>query len=88
MKLLAEGEHSLLLKLGGRIKHYERARPTADDLAVRLDMSRGHLSEIERSPLPQLGATRPASLALAALLQLPPSHGSFDYAPPISRAAP
>jgi hypothetical protein len=48
---LAEGEHSLLLKLGGRIKTItnEQGLQVADDLAVHLDMNRGHLSDIERS---------------------------------------
>jgi hypothetical protein len=47
---LAEGEHSLLLKLVARIKTItnEQGLHAADDLAVHLDMNRGHLSDIER----------------------------------------
>jgi hypothetical protein len=38
----------LLLKLGGSIKRLRKRGLHADDLAVHLDMSRGHLSDIER----------------------------------------
>jgi transcriptional regulator with XRE-family HTH domain len=39
----------LLLKLGGRIKRIANERGLhADDLAVHLDMNRGHRSDIER----------------------------------------
>ena len=46
---LAEGEHSLLLKLGGPYQTITNEQGLhADDLAVHLDINKGHLSDIER----------------------------------------
>jgi hypothetical protein len=48
---LAEGEHSLLLVWGAYQTITNEQGLHADDLAVHLDMNRGHLSDIERGKL-------------------------------------
>ena len=46
---LGDDEHCLLLKLGGAYQAITDEQGLhADDLAVNLDMNRGHLSDIER----------------------------------------
>jgi len=46
---MSRGKHALLIQLGGRIKRLRRKKGyTQTDLAVHLDMNRGHLSDIER----------------------------------------
>jgi transcriptional regulator with XRE-family HTH domain len=46
---MSRGKHALLIQLGGRIKRLRKKKGyTQTDLAVYLDMNRGHLSDIER----------------------------------------
>lgn len=46
---MSRGNHALLLQLGVRIKRLRKKKGyTQTDLAVHLDMNRGHLSDIER----------------------------------------
>ena len=46
---MSRGSHALLIKLGNRIKRIRKKKGyTQTDLAVHLDMNRGHLSDIER----------------------------------------
>jgi len=45
---MSRGKHALLLQLGGRIKRLRKKKGyTQTDLAVHLDLNRGHLSDIE-----------------------------------------
>lgn len=46
---MSRGSNALLLQLGSRIKRLRLKKGyTQTDLAVHLDMNRGHLSDIER----------------------------------------
>lgn len=46
---MSSGNHALLVKLGKRIQALRKhKRWTQTDMAVTLDMNRGHLSDIER----------------------------------------
>jgi XRE family transcriptional regulator, regulator of sulfur utilization len=46
---MSSGNHALLVKLGKRIRALREGHGwTQTDLAVHLDMNRGHLSDIER----------------------------------------
>jgi transcriptional regulator with XRE-family HTH domain len=46
---MSRGRHALLLRLGDRIRRLRKKKGYAQtDLAVHLDMNRGHLSDIER----------------------------------------
>ena len=46
---MSRGKHALLIQLGSRIKRLRKKKGyTQTDLAVHLDMNRGHLSDIER----------------------------------------
>lgn len=46
---MSSGTHVLLAQLGKRIQTLRKARGwTQTDLAVHLDMNRGHISDIER----------------------------------------
>jgi transcriptional regulator with XRE-family HTH domain len=46
---MSRGSHALLQELGNRIKRLRKKKGyTQTDLAVHLDMNRGHLSDIER----------------------------------------
>ncbi len=46
---MSRGKHALLIKLGSRIERLRKKKGyTQTDLAVHLDMNRGHLSDIER----------------------------------------
>jgi len=46
---MSRGSHALLMELGKRIKRLRKKKGyTQTDLAVHLDMNRGHLSDIER----------------------------------------
>ncbi|HEY3038061.1 MAG TPA: helix-turn-helix transcriptional regulator [Pyrinomonadaceae bacterium] len=48
-KGMSRGRHSLLIQLGSRIKQLRKKKGyTQTDLAIHLDMNRGHLSDIER----------------------------------------
>lgn len=43
------GNHALLIQLGGRINRLRKKKGyTQTDLAVHLDINRGHLSDVER----------------------------------------
>jgi transcriptional regulator with XRE-family HTH domain len=45
---MSSGNHALLVKLGKRIRtHRKRGKWTQTDMAVNLDMNRGHISDIE-----------------------------------------
>lgn len=46
---MSRGKHALLIQLGARIMRLRKKKGyTQIDLAVHIDMSRGHLSDIER----------------------------------------
>ncbi len=46
---MSRGKHALLIQLGERIERLRKKKGyTQTDLAVHLDMNRGHLSDIER----------------------------------------
>ncbi len=46
---MSSGNHALLVRLGRRIKTLRTRKGwTQTDLAVHLDMNRGHISDIER----------------------------------------
>ena len=46
---MSSGNHALLIQLGKRIQMLRKAKGwTQTDLAVYLDMNRGHISDIER----------------------------------------
>ena len=46
---MSSGNHALLLKLGKRIQALRKKQGwTQTDMAVYLDMNRGHISDIER----------------------------------------
>ena len=46
---MSRGNHALLIELGKRIKRLRQKKGyTQTDLAVHLDMNRGHLSDVER----------------------------------------
>lgn len=46
---MSSGNHALLVKLGKRIQTLRKHKGwTQTDMAVTLDMNRGHLSDIER----------------------------------------
>jgi transcriptional regulator with XRE-family HTH domain len=46
---MSRGKHALLIQLGNRIMRLRKKKAyTQTDLAVHLDMNRGHLSDIER----------------------------------------
>lgn len=46
---MSTGKHALLMQLGERIQRLRKKKGyTQTDLAVHLDMNRGHLSDIER----------------------------------------
>ena len=46
---MSSGKHALLIKLGSRSERLRKKKGyTQTDLAVHLDMNRGHLSDIER----------------------------------------
>jgi transcriptional regulator with XRE-family HTH domain len=45
---MSSGNHALLVQLGRRIRAYRRRKGwTQTDMAVNLDMNRGHISDIE-----------------------------------------
>jgi transcriptional regulator with XRE-family HTH domain len=45
---MSRGKHALLIRLGKRIKRLRNQKGyTQTDLAVHLDLNRGHLSDIE-----------------------------------------
>jgi len=45
---MSSGNHALLVQLGKRIRaHRMKRRWTQTDMAVNLDMNRGHISDIE-----------------------------------------
>ena len=45
---MSSGNHALLVQLGKRIRvHRRKKRWTQTDMAVNLDMNRGHISDIE-----------------------------------------
>jgi transcriptional regulator with XRE-family HTH domain len=46
---MSSGNHALLVQLGRRIQRLRKAKGwTQTDMAVYLDMNRGHISDIER----------------------------------------
>ncbi|MGA8507306.1 MAG: helix-turn-helix transcriptional regulator [Candidatus Sulfotelmatobacter sp.] len=46
---MSRGNHALLIQLGGRINRLRKKKGyTQTDLAVHLDINRGHLSDVER----------------------------------------
>lgn len=46
---MSSGNHALLVKLGKRVREMRKRKSwTQTDMAVCLDMNRGHLSDIER----------------------------------------
>jgi transcriptional regulator with XRE-family HTH domain len=46
---MSSGNHALLVRLGKRIQALRRKKGwTQTDMAVSLDMNRGHISDIER----------------------------------------
>jgi len=46
---MSSGNHALLVRLGKRIQRLRKKRGwTQTDMAVYLDMNRGHISDIER----------------------------------------
>jgi transcriptional regulator with XRE-family HTH domain len=46
---MSSGNHALLVKLGKRIQALRKKKGwTQTDMAVHLDMNRGHISDIER----------------------------------------
>ena len=46
---MSSGSHALLVQLGKRIQALRRAKGwTQTDMAVHLDMNRGHISDIEQ----------------------------------------
>jgi len=46
---MSRGKHNLLLRLGERIQNRRKKKGyTQTDLAVHLDINRGHLSDIEK----------------------------------------
>jgi len=46
---MSRGKHALLVQLGGRIRRLRKKKMwTQTDMAVHLDINRGHLSDIER----------------------------------------
>lgn len=49
MKACPAGTHALLVQLGRRIQRMRKSKGwTQTDMAVYLDMNRGHISDIER----------------------------------------